>query len=93
MNSLINKKVKLHYCYITSPNAIGVVVKESPKTLTVKIVERTFEEKSNEAFPNQKWDAEHIEWFKVHIEFELKFWKKTMLSFGDGDWLIHEILE
>lgn len=96
METLLNKKVKLHFSTITTPNAIGIIINETPKTLTVKVTERTFEPKTNDRFPNRKWTDGQIEWFAEHIGFELKFWKDTMIEFGGKNkwqhWSINHII-
>ncbi len=96
MENLVGKNCVLHFSLITSPNAIGEIVKETPKTLTVRFTKRTFEEKTSSAFPNKKWSDSDKERFIDCIGFERKFWKETMFEFGSkesfGNWSIFEIL-
>lgn len=96
-SNLVGKKVKLHISKITSPNAIGIITKETPKTLTVKVIKRTFEKKVNKSFPNFKWTKAQKEWWKDYVGFELKFWKDTMLEFGSSknwnSWSINHIID
>jgi hypothetical protein len=93
--NLVGKKIKLKFSLITSPNAIGLITKETPKTLTIKIIERTFEEKTNKTFPKSKWSDGDIEHFSERVGFERKFWKKTGLEFSAdwGNWSIGDLIE
>ena len=95
MENLTGKKIKLNFSTITSPNAIGLITKETPKTLTIKIIERTFEEKTNATFPNSKWSDGDKEHFSTCVGFERKFWKETGLEFGANwqSWSIGDLID
>ena len=89
-------QIKLGLPFITDPNCIGEIVKQTPKQLVIKLVKRTFEPKSNSAKTiTQTFTKAEKEWFtECFIPREMRFWKATGKQVGCGEWFIvnHELV-
>lgn len=78
------KNLKISTPFITQPNYIGRIIRETPKTFIIELTSITFEDKSN--FNNtHKFSNDRIEYltdgFKPRIK---KFWKDNCKEIG-GD--------
>ncbi len=73
--------------YITTPNAIGKLVRETPSMWVIKITKRTFEPKSSmtSTYKFTKTDKEYMK--DAAVGKEKKFWKDSGKEVG-GSWFI-----
>ena len=81
-------KVKIGTQYITTPNMVGEIVRETPKMIIVKVTGKTFKSKSSATLTHKFTKGErewHLDRFKP---YERRFWKDTGYEVGGTAHLI-----
>lgn len=82
------KKVKICTPYITTPNQKGIILRETPKMIIVKVTGKTFESKSSNTLTS-KFNKAQKDWHMEGFEpFDKRFWKDTLLEVGGTSRLI-----
>lgn len=78
----MTKQIKIGQPFITQPNEIGEIIKETPKTIIIKILKRTFESKTSGTGITHNFTKGEREWFGGECNFTRKFWKETGKEIG-----------
>jgi hypothetical protein len=81
------KAIKINTPTIMTPNWIGEIIGETPKTITIKISKGIFTPKTSGTGLKHSFNTEKKEWFNQSIGREIKFWKKDGKEIG-GDRMI-----
>jgi hypothetical protein len=75
-------QIKITQPFITQPDEIGEIIRETPKTIIVKIIKRTFESNTSGTGRTYKFSKGDKEWFGGELNFTRKFWKETGKEIG-----------
>ena len=84
------RRFKIGAQYITEPNMIGELVRETPRMFVLKITKRTFEPKSSATFTH-KFKANEREFYSKCFPYEKRFWKETGIEVGGTSMIIKEM--
>ncbi len=78
----MKKTIKIATRFITQPNEVGEIIRETPKTVIVQVTKRTFNDKRSATGVIHKFTAGEREWFGGELNLQRRFWKESGNEIG-----------